>query len=257
MKHNKNLLHLAFLLLVALPYQSWAQGRSIPKGSEARAKEEATKVLDDILPAGQKYRYPLLDGLNISVDIFDPIMRIAAFDHCSYEAQTMLSLHNRYLPMASFGFGEARDKSNNGNDFGTDQKQEFLFESKKGLFGKVGMAYNLNYNDKNKADTYLVMMRYGVAWNKADITNLYYADDVWGALGPISLTDQEYTTHWIELGGMIKVQVWQHISMGWDLYWKIKLAQTGTKLGEPYYVPGLGANDSSLGFSFRVFYDIF
>ena len=169
----------------------------------------------------------------------------------------MVDLHHRFFPLVSLGMGYADETSNNGNDYGTTQKQELRFKSSMAPFFKVGMAYNLNYNDKNKADTYLVMMRYGVAWNKADITNLYYADDVWGALGPISLTDQEYTTHWIELGGMIKVQVWQHISMGWDLYWKIKLAQTGTKLGEPYYVPGLGANDSSLGFSFRVFYDIF
>lgn len=246
------------LMLALLPATMWAQGRSIPKGSEAKAQENTEKVFDIVLPEGQKYRFPLLNGLSISVDLFDPVMRmLSASSHCTYEAQAMLDLHHRYFPMASFGAGEASELSNNGLDFGTDKKQELLFESKEGFFGKVGLGYNLKYNDYRADDYYLVLMRYGIAWNKADISNLYYADDAWGALGPIDINGQEYTTHWLELGGMLKVQIWNRFSLGWDLYWKIKLAQSGTQRGEAYYVPGMGTTQSSVGFSFRLFYDIF
>lgn len=248
----------ALLILATLPTLAWAQGRSIPKGSEAKAQEEAVKVVDTVLPEGQKYRYPLLNGLNVSIDVFDPVMRqLNMLSHCSYEAQAMLDIHHRYFPLAAIGWGSAEEKSNNGLEFGTDTKQEVLFKSDKSFFGKVGMAYNLNYNDVKPDDLYLLFARYGLAWNSADISNLYYANDRWGALGPLELNDQEYTTHWLELGGTLKVQVWQRIALGWDIYWKVKLYQSGTSHGQAFYVPGLGTNDSPVGFSFRIFYDIF
>lgn len=252
-----SLLLAVVLTLAACPATGWAQGRSIPKGSEAKAQENTGKLLDDILPEGQKYRYPLFNGLSLSVDVFDPLLSLMMLDHCTYEVQAMVDLHHRFFPMAAMGMGWADEQSDNGLDFGTDQKQELRFKSDLAPFAKVGMAYNLNFNDTRPSDFYLVMMRYGLAWNKADISNLYYANETWGALGPIDIKDQEYTTHWLEVGGMIKVQVWNRISMGWDLYWKIRLAQSGTKLGDAYYVPGMGTSQSNVGFSFRIYYDLF
>lgn len=252
-----SLLLLVVLTLAAFPTTGQAQGRSIPKGSEAKAQEDNKLQIDDVLPEGQKYRYPLFNGLSLSVDVFDPLLSLMILDHCTYEVQAMVDLHHRYFPMASVGMGWADEKSDNGLDFGTDQKQELRFKSDMAPFAKVGMAYNLNFNDKRASDFYLIMMRYGLAHNEADISNLYYADDTWGALGPIEIKDQKYTSHWLEVGGMIKVQVWKHISMGWDLYWKIPLAQSGTKSGKPYYVPGMGTSQSDIGFSFRLYYDLF
>jgi len=232
-----------------------AQGRSIPVSSEVKAEE--LKELPQELPEGQKYRYRLFNGLDISVDILDPALHLFTFDHASYEAQLMADFHHRFFPMASFGMGLANETSDNGLEFGTGAKQEFNFKSNLAPFGKVGFAYNFDYNSPRPHDLYLVFLRYGLAFNKAEITNLYYADELWGALGPISITDQEYTTQWIELGGMIKVQIVKHISLGWDLYFKFKLSQSGTHYGTPYFVPGYGPNKSHLGFSFRLYYDIF
>jgi hypothetical protein len=232
-----------------------AQGRSIPVSSEVKAEE--LKELPQELPEGQKYRYRLFNGLDVSVDILDPVLHLFTFDHASYEAQLMADFHHRFFPMASFGMGLANETSDNGLEFGTGAKQEFNFKSNLAPFGKVGFAYNFDYNSTRPHDLYLVFLRYGLAFNKADITNLYYADELWGALGPISINDQEYTTQWIELGGMIKVQIVKHISLGWDLYFKFKLSQSGTHFGTPYFVPGYGPNKSHLGFSFRIYYDIF
>jgi hypothetical protein len=232
-----------------------AQGRSIPVSSEVKAEE--LKELPQELPEGQKYRYRLFNGLDVSVDILDPVLHLFTFDHASYEAQLMADFHHRFFPMASFGMGLANETSDNGLEFGTGAKQEFNFKSNLAPFGKVGFAYNFDYNSTRPYDLYLVFLRYGLAFNKADITNLYYADELWGALGPISINDQEYTTQWIELGGMIKVQIVKHISLGWDLYFKFKLSQSGTHYGTPYFVPGYGPNKSHLGFSFRIYYDIF
>lgn len=246
---------LAALLLTSCASLS-AQGRSIPKGSEARAQEEKMNLSDD-LPEGQKYRYKLFNGLNLSVDVFDPVLYLVALDHASFEVQAMVDLHNRFFPMATFGMGLCDATSNNGLDFETESKQECRFKSDLAPFGKVGLAYNLNYNDLRPKDAYLLFMRYGLAFNKGDISNLYYASKYFGNFGPIEIKDQEYTTHWVEVGGMLKVHIAGPVSLGWDLYCKIKLSQSGTSLSDSYFVPGFGTSNMPIGFSFRVYYNIF
>lgn len=231
-----------------------AQGRTIPRSSEV---EDRNATIFDELPEGQKYRYPFFNGLNVSVDIFDPVMSLFYLDHASYEAQAMVDLHHRFFPMFSMGMGYADETSNNGNDYGTDQKHELTFKSDLSPFFKLGLGYNLDYNSTRPSDHYMIFMRYGYAHSQADITNLYYADDMWGAYGPASILDQTYNTHWVEAGMMLKVQLMRHVSLGWDLYWKVGIAQTGTRQGKPTFVPGYGSSDSSFGFAFRIYYDIF
>ncbi len=248
-------LALTSLLLLTSSPKLLAQGHSIPVSSDVKAEE--MKEIPEELPEGQKYRYRFFNGLSVSVDLLDPVLNLFALDHASYEAQLMADLHHRYFPMATFGMGMADETSDNGLEYGTETKQEFNFKSKLAPFGKIGFAYNFDYNSTRPNDFYLAFFRYGIAFNKADITNLYYADELWGALGPIEISDQEYTTQWLELGGMIKVQIVKHISLGWDLYFKFKITQSGTEYGTPYFVPGYGTNKSHLGFSFRLYYDIF
>ncbi len=252
--HYAITLALATLLVTNSP-SLLAQGRSIPVTSEVKAEEQ--KELPDLLPEGQKYRYRFFNGLNVSIDILDPLLYTFYYDHASFEAQLMADFHHRYFPMAAIGMGIADEDSDNGLEYGTGAKQELNFKSDLAPFGKIGFAYNFAYNSPRPYDYYLVFLRYGLAFNKADISNLYYADEMWGSLGPISITDQEYTTHWVELGGMVKVQIVKHISLGWNLYLKVKLSQSGTQYGKPFFVPGYGSNKSHLGFSFRIYYDIF
>ncbi len=248
-------LALTGLLLMTSSFELLAQGRSIPVSSDVEAEKQ--KEIIEELPEGQKYRYKLFNGLNISIDILDPVLYATALDHASFEAQLMADFHHRFFPMASFGMGLANETSDNGLEYGTGAKQEFTFKSNLAPYGKIGFAYNVDYNSTRPNDYYLAFFRYGIAFNKADITNLYYADDLWGSLGPINISDQKYTTQWLELGGMIKVQIVKHISLGWDLYFKFKITQSGTEYGTPYFVPGYSTNNSHLGFSFRLYYDIF
>lgn len=240
-----------------------AQGRSIPKGSAAKSQESRLQFTDE-LPEGQTYRYKLLSGLNVSVDLLDPALHLTTFDHASFEGQAMLNLHNRFFPMATYGMGLCDEQSDNGIEFGTGQKQECRFKSNLAPFGKIGLAYNLNYNDIRPNDAYLIFLRYGMAYSKGEISNLYYASENYKddenqdlSFGPMTITDQKYFTQWVEAGAMLKVQIAGRFSLGWDLYWKIKLYQSGTTQGTPYFVPGFGTVNSSVGFSFRLFYDIF
>lgn len=249
---------LPLLLLLACSLQTsqlMAQGKSIPKSSKAQEKTDA--LLVEELPEGQTHRYPLFNGLNVSVDIFDPICSLFLYDHASYEAQVMVDLHHRFFPMASIGMGYAKETSNNGIEFSTGQKQEFTYKSGMAPFMKLGMGYNLRYNNIKPNDYYMIIARYGIAHNTADLTNLYYASLNWDDPHLPDLLDQSYTTQWIEAGVALKVQIIKHVSLGWDLYAKIKLTQSGTQYGKPAFVPGFGDNNSIIGFNFRIYYDIF
>lgn len=255
MQKRNFVIYLILLTICSLQVSSvMAQGRTIPRSSEV---EDRNETILDALPEGQKHRYPFFNGLNVSVDAFDPVLDLFYLDHASYEAQVMADLHHRFFPMFGMGMGYADEISNNGNDYGTGEKHELTFKSDLSPFFKLGMGYNLDYNSTRPSDFYMVFMRYGYAYSKADISNLYYADDMWGAYGPVSILDQKYNTHWVEAGMMLKVQLMRHVSLGWDLYWKIRIAQSGTRQGKPTFVPGYGSSDTSIGFAFRVYYDIF
>lgn len=251
----QSLLALTVLLLLGSTHTLRAQGRSIPVSSEV--KEEEQHDVPEQLPEGQKYRYGLWHGLSLSTDMLDPALRLVTMGHASYEVQAMLDLHHRFFPMATFGMGMANKESDNGLDYGTTSAQELRFKSSLAPFGKLGIAYGFDYNSTRPHDYYMAFFRYGIATNKADITNLYYANDNWGAMGPVAILDQRYVTQWVELGGMIKVQIAGPVSLGWDLYLKVKVAQSGTTLGKPYFVPGYGTSKAPFGFSFRLYYDIF
>lgn len=253
---KRNLLPYLLTLVVAMSCTTpalWAQGRSIPKTQEAREQEIAEP---GPLPEGQKYRYPLWNGLGISVDVFEPLMGLFANDYANYEAQVMVNLHHRFFPMASVGMGRCDATSDNGNTYGSDEKLEHTFRSTLSPFFKVGCGYDLHYNTTKPGNYYLLFLRYGCSWNTADIEGLYYYDGLWKPHGPIALRDQHYTTHWVEVGAMLNVQVAPHITLGWDVYYKVRLAQSGTAQGSPYWVPGYGRNDNHIGFLFRVGYTL-
>lgn len=230
---------------------SWSQGRSIPKTEAARQQEE---VEPGPLPEGQKYRYDLWQGLTVSVDIFEPLLQLATLDYANYEADVMANFHHRFFPMASVGMGQCDTHSDIGSGYGTDDKKEHTYRSHLAPFFKLGCGYNLRYNATKPEDFYLIFVRYGCSWNTADIEGLNYYDGLWKPYGPADLNNLKISTHWLEVGIRLNVEVTPRIVMGWDAYAKFQLHQSGTESGDPYWVPGFGVNDNHVGFLFHVGY---
>lgn len=239
-----------FLLLIAgtLPTgriaSAYAQGSSIPKNQEARSQEIPVEVP---LPEGQKYRYPLLNGLMLSVNIFDPVLEAITFDHANYEAMLTLDLHHRFMPMVAVGVGHGDDTNDDGVRYKVGMTPYF----------KLGCGYNLLYNRGIRpGDWYGVFMRYGCSSSRADITGMTYTDGYWQNYGPAEIKDHQFKCHWLELGGSLRVQVMKHFSMGWDLYWRPMIRKAGNEVGDPYFVPGYGVTNVKLGFNFHAIYHI-
>jgi hypothetical protein len=235
------------VLLFAASASLFAQGNSIPTTSAVREQRDAVEALPEKLPDGVKYRYPLLNGLSISVNLFPPVLDLFGKDFCNYEAFATLDLHHRFFPQVSAGLGYCNEES-------TDLVK---YKSEMRPFIKAGLLYNFKYNDMNPDDFWGVLLRFGYAHSEAEVSNLYYTDGYWGEQGPMTISGLSFNSVWMEIGGSIKVQVVKHVSLGWDLTFKPFLHKGSVRQGKPYFVPGYGSTASKMGLTFHLYYDIF
>lgn len=224
----------------------FGQGATIPRGTTAETGHPS-EAEDLTLPEGVKYRYPLLNGLSLSVNIFEPVMGVFLNDYVSCEVTGRLNLHHRFFPEFTFGMGKCDDVSDDLVGYTT----------KLAPFYKIGIAYNLKYNDIVPDNYYFIFLRYGFAHSTADITNLTFTDGYWHKYGPFDINGQEFNSHWLEIGFGIQVKIWRRFSMGWDLYYKPLLNDGATRYASPYYIPGYGTTNGKFGFGYRIVYDIF
>ncbi|MCR5395488.1 MAG: DUF6048 family protein [Bacteroidales bacterium] len=255
-----SLLHRSLLLLAGMMVSVavWAQGSSIPTTSAVREQREAAVVeeLLEQLPEGQKYRYPLLNGLSVSFNLFPPVIDLLGKDYGNYEGTLTLDLHHRFLPQVSAGVGYCNTTSDDIGYTHTDGTFHGMrYHSKMRPFIKVGMLYNFKYNDIKPNDFYGAVLRFGYAYSKADITNMGYTDAVWGYYGPIEARGLEFHSVWMEMGGFIKVQLVKHFSLGWDLTFRPFLHKGKDSQGKPYFVPGYGTTSNLFGFGFHGYFD--
>lgn len=193
----------------------------------------------------RKVSFPLFNGIMIGVNAADPVMRLLGQDYGGYEGIVEVNLRNRFFPEISFGVGSA-DKT---------ADREFHYKGKPSFYGRIGMNYNLRASN-GKPNFIIVGLRYGFSSYSADITNLYYENGYWDQVGPYDLYDQKFKSHWLEIGGGIRVQVFKNLHMGWMLYFKPLLKEGNTKEANPWYIPGYGQNGNGFGISYNIYYKL-
>ncbi|MEG0949535.1 MAG: DUF6048 family protein [Bacteroidales bacterium] len=190
-----------------------------------------------------KQHRKLFNGIMVGVNIADPIMRAFGQKYGGYEGVVEANLLNRFFPEVSFGVGSAKTTADRG----------FHYEGKPAFYGRVGMNYNFKY--KSDSPNFLIVgLRYGFSSYRANITNLTYENGYWDPSGPYDLLDQKFTSHWLEIGGGIRVKVFKNLYMGWMVYFKPLLKEGDTPTAVPWYIPGYGANGNSFGFCYNIYY---
>lgn len=242
-------LSISLCSLLSLPSAlCWADTNGLPEEENKNVAD--IQIIDPYslpeLPDSIPYRYRLFHGLSVSANLFHPVLELFGKGYRTYEAMITLDLHHRFLPQFAAGVGSC--------DYTSDDN--LCFKSKSTPFFKVGMIYNFNYNDLDGEDFYGAFIRYGMGHTKADLMGITYTDGVWPDYGPVDVYDISYNSHWLEIGGMIKVKVTKHFSAGWDAYWKPLIHKGNSKYGPPYYIPGYGTTSNPLGFGFHIYYDI-
>lgn len=199
-----------------------------------------------ILPKVKKMEFPLLYGLNFGVDIWDPVMRILGQHYGLASVWAELNLHNRYLPIVEFGFGQAND---------TPDGMNFTYKSNLAPFFKIGANYNAFYNS-NPNYQLNVGIRYGFSPFSYSITDVTVDEGYWGDPAHFSIPSQSATVGFFELVAGVKVKIFGPISMGWMVRYHSIIHESKNTYGQPMYIPGYGKRGSSITGSFSIIYTL-
>ena len=78
--------------------------------SPLAAQEKKSQRLED----GSRYRYPLLDGLIVGVDLFQPVVSLFGQQYANYQASLEVSFYNRFFPIWETGIGWADNTPDDG-----------------------------------------------------------------------------------------------------------------------------------------------
>lgn len=202
---------------------------------------EVTAQGDTLLPGPPKMIYPLWNGASVSVDLWDPMMRLMGQGYGLVGFGVQADLHNRYFPTFEVGLGSARK-------FLTDRN--CTFSSPVRPYFRIGADYNFLYNS-DPAYKLTAGVRYGITRTVYSLTG--FAADSTGKRQP-DILDQRATVGWFELCLGLRVQISGAWSAGWALRYRSILHQTKSAYGTPWYIPGYGTG--SFGASVSVYYTL-
>ncbi|MCM1036745.1 MAG: DUF6048 family protein [Bacteroides sp.] len=193
-----------------------------------------------------KMKFPLVMGVNVGVDIWDPAMRLFGQKYGLTGFTADVNLHNRYFPTFELGLGMARR---------TPAGQNYTYRSPLSVYFKIGADYNFLYNS-NPDYKWFVGLRYGFSpftWAVDDIT---LDDPYWGSSARFGIPSQTATAGWGELCMGLRIRLWGNIHAGWMVRFHALLHQSKSPHGEPWYIPGFGARGQALTGSFTISYTI-
>jgi hypothetical protein len=100
-------------------------------------------------------------------------------------------------------------------------------------------------------------VRYGYTNYKVDIDCLPFKDPVWKTNSYFRIDGQQCSQHWAEVLFGIDAEIAGPLHLGWMVRYRTRLAHDEGNIGNTWYVPGYGKQDTSnLGFSFNFILDI-
>lgn len=239
------------LLAFVAPLPVQGQQRNNRQSSQQQ-KKKREKTLPEVT-------YPLMNGIDVGVDILSPIIKAFGSDFMSAEAMVDVNLYNRYFPTVEVGFGGGKAI----NDYDVSIKSS-------APYFRLGIDYNTFWK-KAHGNLLLVGLRYGFSSGKYDVvvpdmlnpeytggadeTNL--TDHIWGDTSNYVHEGMSHTMHWVEFTVGLRANISKRIKMGIMLRIKHKLKASIDEFGDPYYIPGFGRYDSNnTGITYSVIYQL-
>lgn len=206
-----------------------------------------TEVRDStMLAAPPKMEYPLLHGVTVGLNFWDPLMRAFGQHYGLADVWAEVSLHNRYFPFFSIGMGNCDDTPDDSN---------FTFRTPASPYFKIGASYNFFYNS-NPDYKLQAGLRYGFTSYKWSVEDITVDEGYWGDPSHFSISDQSSTAGYLEITLGLKVRVLKNWSLGWNIIYHSLIHETKNPLGEPMYIPGFGKRNSAITGNFSLMYTL-
>lgn len=190
--------------------------------------------------------YPLLDAVNIGVDLWPALGRAFGQKQGLGGVWARLSLHNRYFIAVEAGVSNANSRP---------EEMNYTYRSPVSPYFKVGMDYNFFYNSNPDYQVY-VLARYGISRFRYSLTDVELTNGYWGTTDRPDIPTQTTTNGFIQIGAGIHVKIWGPIAVGWNFKYQRVVHHSAETYGAPWNVPGMGTRASELGISLSLIYTI-
>lgn len=214
--------------LLLVPAVAWAQ-QPVPRPDSVTSVKRP-KVKPDFRPSTVRF----------GTDFYSIGNTIINNGERTFEVQGDIDFH-RYFATLELG---VQDTDLTGANF------EY---SGTGSYYRVGIDMNLTPYNQDRNTIYLGA-RY--ARSRFQETLRYDASDTLWQEVQLEESHDGMSSRWIEITGGMKVRVWQNLSMGYIVRYKIFRKINGVPEMDNYIVPGYGfaRKNTNLGFGFYVFY---
>lgn len=206
------------------------------------AEKQKSKRLED----GSLYRYPLLDGLIVGVDLFQPVVSLFGQQYANYQVSLEVSFHNRFFPIWETGIGWADNTPDDGN---------FTYKVSPTLYNRLGVLYNFNYNSTAPGYIYMGLL-YGFSIFSYDITNIDLSSGYWGTNDKAAIYGCHSRAQWLEPLAGIRVNLYKGLKMGFSVRYKVLLKAKNDETTRPWIIPGMGKRGGGFDFTYSLYYQI-
>lgn len=194
----------------------------------------------------QRDSIPLFRGFAVSIDLVG-LAQLQLSDYGQYEAALRLNLHDQYFPIVEVGYGRANHKNDEVTGFSYDTQAPYF---------RIGADVNI-MKKKHTGNRVYVGFRYAYTNYKVDVNRAPFPDPVWKWPTSFNVEGHACYQHWAELLFAIDARIWGPLHFGWSARYRIRMAHDEGSIGNTWYVPGFGTQDSSaLGATFNVAIDI-
>lgn len=243
------------LLLCALPAEP-ACGQSSSSQNSSYSSRKKKKKTNDDYP-----HYPLLNGLELAVDLWGPGAKLLGNDNLQIEFAADLNMKSRFFPIVELGYAKTDVWGDDG----------IHFRQGGAPYIRLGLDYNALYK-KTHGHMLMVGLRYGFTSFKYDITQVTVTDEVyggtlsnpnleddyWGSTSlPYSHQGMKGRLGWLEFVVGIRAHLSKRIYMGWAIRMKYKQSATCGTYGNPQNVPGYGKfGSSTMGVTYTITYKL-
>ena len=211
-------------------------------GDSTAAIQEARK---DSLRRAYK-RYPRLTDFTVGINLADPLFMAFGQSYASADVSATLNMWNRLQPTIELGLGWAKS---------TPDDMNFIYRGKPSPYVKVGANYNFLFKNSPDYQAY-AGIRLGYSTFGYDIDEARYINSYWQEDKEFSIKGEHSHALWGEAGIGLKVKLWDRLSMGWMIRYHGIFNYGKSDHSRPWFIPGYGPRNSSLGFSLGFYYTL-
>ena len=189
---------------------------------------------------------PFFRGIAVSADLVGPAM-LHLGDHGQYEAALRVNLHDQYFPILEVGYGKANHEE--------DAITGIAYKTSAPYF-RIGADANILKN-KHTGNRLFLGLRYAFTSYKVDISRPEFSDPVWQWGTLFDVKGERCKQSWAEVVFGLDAKIAGPLHLGWSARYKVRMSHSDGVMGNTWYVPGYGTQDSSaLGATFNVIIDI-